>query len=374
MIQQFELAAEGRDWIHLVWGALLVIGLCAWGISRRSAALAVFGLDPSRARDWLASLRRRRWRRSVALALAIVFLAAAAVQPRANPERSTRKALARDIVVILDVSRSMLADDLKPSRLERAKLELKRLAESLEGDRIALIVFAGESVIKCPLTSNTTYFKNIVDTVGPLSVDQGGTRIGDAIRKALSDLLGVDRGEPSREKGPKVGETVLEESRRGEKPIHADVILITDGEDHDSYPVKAAERAAQFNVGIYAIGLGSEEGTPIPILGKDGRTTLLKAADGTVVQSRLDSRTLQDMVLAAPRGRYLPVGTYNFDLVDFFRKTIDMESVREVYEEHVVWTEIFQPFLIAGLILYLVHILIPERPRRGQLTTIQESP
>jgi Ca-activated chloride channel family protein len=366
MFEQFDVPAL-NPWIHLVWSAPLVLALAAWSIAGRRGLLDVFGWDPARSASWFAALRRRRWRRAFALALALICLTAAAVQPRSNPERATYATAARDIVIILDVSRSMLAADLKPSRLERAKIELSRLADRLHGDRLGLIVFAGDAVIKCPLTSNYTYFKTVLRNVDTRSAPKGSTRIGDAVRKALSDLLGIDRGERTREAKVKAGDTVLEEEMKGEKETFADLLLITDGEDHDSYPVHAAQRAAQLGVGIYAVGLGSEEGSPILVTTKDGKTEYVRTRQGEVVKSRLDSRTLQDMVNAAPRGQYLPVGTYNFDLVDFYDKTIAKEAGRQVGEEQIFWTEIFQPFVLAGLVLYLVHLLIAERPRRGQL-------
>ena len=160
----------------------------------------------------------------------------------------------------------------------------------------------------------------------------------------------------------------MDEEMRGEKQVYGDILLITDGEDHESYPVHAARRAALFNVGIYAIGLGSETGTRIPVKGKSGRSEFLRY-EGEFVESKLDSQTLDEMVMAAPRGRYLPVKTLNFDLVEFFTNTIARDSGRDVFDEQVIWTEIFQPFLITGLVLYLIYLLLPERPARGQLTT-----
>src|SRR2546422_1300002 len=263
MFEQFELATDARIFLHLVWAAPLVLGLCAWSMARRARTLGIFGFDRARSAPWISSLRRRRWWRAGLLAAAVILLTAATVQPRCNPEKTSYKTSARDIAVLLDVSRSMLAGDLQPSRLERAKLELSKLCDHLKGDRLGLIVFAGDAVIKCPLTSNYTYFKRVLRDVSPRSTSQGGTRIGDAVRKALSDLLGVDRGESTTQRGVKPGETVLEEERKGEKQTFADILLITDGEDMDSYPVHAARKAADLNVGIYAVGLGSEEGSPI---------------------------------------------------------------------------------------------------------------
>ncbi|MBI4601320.1 MAG: VWA domain-containing protein, partial [Planctomycetes bacterium] len=133
----------------------------------------------------------------------------------------------------------MLADDLKPSRLERAKLEVERLCDQLKGDRIGLIVFAGEAVIRSPLTSNYSYFKSVLRTVDHRSAASGGTRIGDAVRKALTDLFGFTSASAPEEEGVKPGETVLEEERRKAKETFADILLVTDGEDMDSYPLHA---------------------------------------------------------------------------------------------------------------------------------------
>ena len=375
MFEEFELAPHAQQWIHLVWFVPLVVGLCAWGISARAKKLGVFGYDPARSLDWLRSLRRLRLRRAFLFAAALVCLTAAAVQPRANPEKTRFKTVARDIVVLLDVSKSMLAADLQPNRLERAKLELERLSEHLQGDRIGLIVFAGDAVIKCPLTSNYSYFKRMLRTVDPRSASQGGTKIGDAVRKALTDLLGIrNRTVETEEQGVKPGETVLAEERQGERENFADLVLITDGEDMDSYPVHAARAAAEANVGIYAVGLGSEQGSPIPITVVGDQVEYLRSGDGEIVRTKLDSKTLHEMVNAAPRGHYLPVGTYNFDLVDFFEKTVAQEEGRDIYDEQVFWTEIFQPFLLAGLVLYLLHVLAPERPKSGQLALVETSP
>ncbi len=367
MFEQFEMPAVD-PWVHLFWAAPLVLALTAWSTARRRQTLSVFGYDAVRSRSWLRALTRRRWRRALLFAAGIVFFTAAAVRPRCNPESQTYKTASRDIAVLLDVSRSMLANDLQPSRLERAKDEILRLADRLHGDRVGLVVFAGDAVIKCPLTRNYSYFKSIVRHVATTSASQGGTRIGDAVRKALGDLLGFhSSGEALKSEGPEVGETILADEMRGQKESFADILLITDGEDHDSYPVKAAQQATRLNVGIYTVGLGSEEGSTIPIQGAGGRIEFLKDRDGQLVKSGLDSKTLLEMTNMAPRGAYLPVGTQNFDLRDFYERTIAQDARRDVIEKRVFWTEIFQPFLLAGLLFYLLHIALLERPKVGQL-------
>ena len=209
MFEQFEIPAV-YPWVHLFWAAPVLLLVSGWSLARRRHTLAVFGYDEVRSRTWLQSLTRRRWQRAILLGVAVVFFTAAAVQPRCNPDEQNYKTASRDIAVLLDVSRSMLAVDLQPSRLERAKDEIMRLADRLHGDRLGLVVFAGDAVIKCPLTRNYSYFKSTVRHVTSNSASQGGTRIGDAIRKALTDLLGFHgRDDTLHPPAPRVGETAL---------------------------------------------------------------------------------------------------------------------------------------------------------------------
>ena len=238
MFEQFEMPAVD-PWVHLVlWAAPLLLVLTAWSMARRRHTLSVFGYDAARSGAWLKSLARRRWRRALLFSLAIVFFTIAAVRPRCNPESETFKTASRDIAVILDVSRSMLAGDLQPSRLERAKDEIMRLADHLHGDRVGLVVFAGDAVIKCPVTRNYSYFKSIVRHITTKSASQGGTRIGDAVRKTLDDLLGFHGSTSGLDtKGAAGRRDGDADEMRGEKASFADILLITDGEDHESYPV-----------------------------------------------------------------------------------------------------------------------------------------
>ena len=377
-MREFELAPAGAIWIHLVWAVPLVVLAAYWGLHRRMQLLEVFGYDRSRSARWLGSLRRRRVRRSLLLAAAVLLSAAAAVQPRCNPERTTFRSTVRDVAILIDVSRSMLATDLQPSRLERAKLEVMDLLtpEVMRGNRVGIIAFAGEAVIKCPLTSNYSYVRSVVRNLSPKSASQGGTMIGDAVRKALRDLFGLHAsGSPEDgEEKPKPGETVLEEELEGKKESHADIIVITDGEDLGSHPEYAARAAAANDVGIYAVGLGSEDGKEIAVQGEGGRVEYIKLRSGEIHRSRLDSKTLQAMVNMCPRGQYLPAGTNDPDLVGFYENTIGREEGREVADEQVAWTEIFQPFLLAAIGLYIAHLAFSERPRHGRLALGEGSP
>ncbi len=368
MIEEFEFA-HLHPWVHLLWSAPAALLLVLWGIASRARTVRRFGIGGGNADRWLASVRGRRRARGVLLAVSLAFFATAAMQPRCNPEKQSIKRSSRDIAILIDVSRSMLAQDLQPSRLERAKEELLRLADRLRGDRVGLIAFAGNAEIVCPLTRNLSYFRTTVRNLSTASASEGGTHIGDAIRKALDDLLHIE-GETLIEEDDKdgaVGRTVLDEELKGRKETYADILLITDGEDHASEPLYAARRAAHLNIGIYTVGLGAEGGSPIPIAGPSGEVEFLKNRDGDIVRTRLDTKTLLEMTNTAPRGAFLPVGTQNFDLADFYEQTIAKDSRRDTVETQIYWTEIYQPFVLGGLFFYALYLLVRERPRGGQL-------
>src|SRR5262249_14480030 len=148
-------------------------------------------------------------------------------------------AFAADVMIVLDVSKSMLAEDVRPNRLERAKAEISEMARQLPGHRVGLVAFAGRAGLLCPLTPDHGLFNLGLRGGDTSSVSRGGTRIGEALRVAT-------KGFPS---GP------------GAKLV----VLITDGEDHDSYPLEAAKTAKGEGVKIIAVGLGSEEGSPITL-------------------------------------------------------------------------------------------------------------
>ena len=275
------------------------------------------------------------------LVAAFISIVAALTEPKWNPQAQKIKRKGRDVVILLDTSRSMLAEDIKPSRLERSKIAITDLMETLKGDRIAIVTFAGNSVIKCPLTQDYAFVRMALADISSESTSRGGTMIGDAIRKAVEEVF--DR--KSRE--------------------YKDVILITDGEDHESFPVQAAEKAASEGIRIIAIGLGDEDqGSRIPITGPDGEKSFLKY-EGREVWSRLDGDTLRKVVYATEGGKYLSVepGT-TLDLGEIYEKLIAPAEKREL--ESVTMTrydEKFQVFLALGIGLIICEVLISERKK-----------
>jgi Ca-activated chloride channel family protein len=337
--------------VHLVWAVPVLLALFILAQRKRRAAAAFFLGAGGDAAEFAVAGRRRRIRFAL-LAAGLLTLVFAALGPRANPVKVRAPAMVRDLAILLDVSNSMLAEDRKPNRLESAKLEIARLADRLDGDRVGLIAFAGDAVVVCPLTSNYSYFKRSLRNVTTRTAGQGGTRIGDAIRKAVSDLLNLDATiGAAAEVRP--GETVMD-PLSGEKPgRHADLLLLTDGEDHDSYPEYAARNLGALGAGLFAVGLGSPEGREVP-----GESGFLRYR-GEVVRSALMDKALRELVLASGRGRYLPAGVHHFDLVDFWEKQVKSDAGREVREERIVWQEVFQPFVLGGLLLVLLALSLP---------------
>jgi Ca-activated chloride channel family protein len=289
-----------------------------------------------------ADRMRRGWKAALVI-VGAAFIILSLARPAWNPKSRTIERSGRDIIFILDVSRSMLAEDLAPNRLERAKFAIGDMVSTLKGDRIGLIVFAGTSVLKCPLTLDYSFFSYMLDGVSTESVSRGGTMLGDAVRKAL------DEGFDDQEKKYK------------------DIILITDGEDHDSFPVRAAEEAAQRGVRIIAIGLGDEdEGKRIPVRDESGDMTFLKY-EGREVWTRLDATTLRKMANATEGGRYLNVATGTIDLGEVYNKLIAGEDKRQIEAKTIdMYEEKFQIFLAVSLIALIAEMFISERRRAGR--------
>jgi Ca-activated chloride channel family protein len=206
-------------------------------------------------------------------------------------------------VLAVDVSTSMLAEDLKPNRITRTQVALQELLRTLEGNRIGLVAFAGDAHILCPLTLDYSAVELFLDLLNPLAFSPQGTRIGDAVRKSF-DAFG-DRPDTSK---------VL--------------ILLTDGEDHESEPVEAASEAAERGIILYAVGIAAPQGAPIPIK-EEGLLDGYKKDDrGEIVVSRLDEETLKEMA-AATGGLYLP-GSGRM------RSRLDSE-IRQQHKERYQW-------------------------------------
>jgi Ca-activated chloride channel family protein len=321
--------------IHLLW-VVPGMALFFWWASRRrrEAVSRVTGLKG------LVSLKRsRRSLRAAVYLASLLFLTVAVLRPGWNPEPMTVRQEGRDVVFAVDVSRSMLARDLAPNRLERAKLAILDVLPVLDGDRVAVVAFAGSSSVVCPLTRDYGFFRWAVEGLSPGSTEEGGTLMGDAIRRITEDVF-----DPL-------------ENR------YKDLILITDGEDQESFPAEAAAVAGRQGVRIITIGLGDDmRGSPIPVETDSGETRYLED-NGVRVITRLVPDTLRQVATATPGGRYLHAATGVFDLGEIYRDLIQSEQSRDLSEvEITIYQEKFQLFVLAAFLLLVFELLIGEVP------------
>ena len=227
--------------------------------------------------------RAKTWVRLTLFSIGFFFLVIGLSRPQIGAKLKEHKTRGAEIMIVLDVSNSMLAEDYSPNRLERAKLAISRLVDKLRDDRIGLVVFAGNSFVQLPITTDYVSAKMFLSSISTESVTIQGTAIGEAINTAVKSFSAQS-----------------EKSRA--------VIVITDGENHEDDPVQAASQAAQLGVKVYTIGVGSPEGKPIPVGGE-----LMKDKDGNIVVTRLDEAVLRD-VASAGGGLYVRAGNNEFGL------------------------------------------------------------
>lgn len=327
---------ENPQFFHALWLVPLIIGLLVYASIRRQQALRQFVDEPMLDRLMPGSDLGWAIAKGALLVLAVVCLIFAAARPRWGAYMEPVSGRGADLFVLLDVSRSMLVEDVAPNRLERAKSDILDLLEELQGDRVGLITFAGAAVLKIPLTTDQGFFRMALAEVDTDSAPIGGSHIGDAVRKALASM----------------------EERRDRDQV---LVLITDGEDHDSFPKEAAEQAAERKVKIIAIGLGdTNEGGRIPERDESGRLRYAKEEDGREHWSKMDERLLKEMALVTG-GAYVPAKSQAYDLGELYREHLADLSRGEIHaEKRKRYRERFQVFLVAGLLLLGVETVLPR--------------
>ena len=256
-----------------------------------------------------------------------VFLFLALTRPQWGYNWEDIKQEGVDIIIALDVSRSMLAEDIKPNRLERAKRKIADLLNMLKGDRVGLVAFAGTSFVQCPLTldySAARIFLNAIDTdLIPIQ----GTALGDALRKSIKAF------------------------RTEEKKSKA-IILITDGEDQSGLALEAAKEAREAGVKVFTIGIGKEIGAPLP--NPDKSRGFLKNKQGEVILTKLDETTLQKISLETG-GSYVRSVTGDIDLKTIYFDQISQKVDKKQFksERRKIWQERFQWFIFSALLFLL---------------------
>ena len=323
---------ENPHYLYLLVLQVLLVALHYYSLYRRQKVLRRYG-DPELVRQLFIDVSRVRpevkfWLSQAALFCLIVALA----RPQFGTKIESRERQGIEAIIALDVSNSMLAEDVKPNRLQKAKMMVSNMVDDMKDDKVGLIVFAGQAFTQLPITSDYVSAKMFLETINPSMVTVQGTDIAEAIRLGLKSFThneGVSRA----------------------------IFVITDGEDNEQQGVEAAKEAAKQGVRVYVLGIGDPAGAPIPI---EGTNQYIIDQEGNIVMSRLNEDMCREIARAG-NGSYIFVDNSSSaqkklsEQVDRLAKST-LES--EIYSE---FDEQFQGFLILALLFLLVDALLLER-------------
>lgn len=313
---------------------LLVLGY--WYIVRkRKKALAAFG-DQRVINILLPDVSEtKRAFKGIFYVVAFCFLIYGMANPQVGTKLEEVKRKGADLMICLDVSNSMKAEDLQPNRLERAKQSLSKLIDGLEGDRIGIIVFGGQAYVQLPITTDYAAAKLFLESINTDMVPTQGTAIGKAIDLAL-ESFGKDEGK------------------------NKAIVIITDGENHEDDAIRAAEAAVEKGVSIHTIGMGSENGAPIPIYKNGIQDGFRKDKEGNTVVTKLNEQMLQQ-IAGVGSGVYVratnsDAGLKNvLDAIDKLEKKQFESKMYSDYEDRFQW------FIAIAFVLFLLETLLSER-------------
>jgi Ca-activated chloride channel family protein len=329
--------------LPLLWLFLL------WASHRKKKAREAFGnLDLIARLSSSVSTAKRRWKVAL-LFVGILLLVVAAARPQLGTRLMMMKRQGLDLVIALDTSASMLTEDIKPNRLEKAKQEIRSLIDKLEGDRVGLVVFAGEAFVQSPLTLDYGAAKMFLEIMDERSVPVPGTAIAAAINTSVG---------------------AFNQKERKYKVL----ILITDGEDHEGDLEAAAEAAAREGIRVYTIGVGSPAGEPIPIRGADGEMQgFKKDRNGSVVLSKLDEVALQKIALSTG-GKYYRATYGEMELDKIYDEVAGMEKRELASRLMTQYEDRFQYPLFLAVLCFALEAFLTDRrriPERG--STVNEA-
>ena len=312
----------------------------AWADRRRQRTLASLG-NPGLMARLSASVnwRGRRWRTALWLA-ALALLIVAIARPQWGSETQAVDQEGLQVIVALDVSQSMMAQDVQPNRLARAKLEIRDLMQKLNGDEVGVVLFSGASFVQVPLTSDYLTAASYLQNADPSVISRPGTVIGDAIRTAVR---------------------AYDEKLSSQKVL----VVMTDGEDVETDPLAAAQEAADAGVLIYAIGFGTPDGETVPVTDSSGRVvSTLMDQNGNPVISRMNEETLQE-IAAIGGGRYFVASPSGAELDSLLAEIDGLQKAHLESRQAVRMIERYQIFLALVLLALVAAELIPDRLREA---------
>lgn len=268
------------------------------------------------------------------LNIAFIFFIIGLANPQIGSKLQEMKRKGVEIIIALDVSNSMMAEDIKPNRLKRAKRTISQLIDKLRGDKVGLIVFAGKAYVQMPTTTDYHAAKMFLSSISPGIVPVQGTAIGEAIE------LGTNSFSPKNDKN-KV------------------LLIITDGENHEEGAVKLAEEATQKGIHVYTIGMGLPQGTPIPVYTRYGRKDYRRNKNGEIVMTKLNETMLQQ-IASAGEGEYIPANQLD-NLMDDIQKMDKQEFESRIYSDY---EDRFQYFFGIALLFLILEFITLNRKNK----------
>ncbi len=326
----FRFANPQYLWLLAVVPAFVLL---FWAAARnRRLRLARFGCEAT-IRELMPEVSAgRKVLKFTIFCSAFALLALAAARPQFGSKLREEKSQGVEMMLVVDVSNSMLAEDFEPSRLERTKYAINKLFDGLKQDRVGLVVFAGEPKVQLPITSDHRMAKAFARRIDPSLVPVQGTAVGKALEQAL-----------------------LAFSDQSEEPRSRAIILITDGENHEDDALAVARRAADMGIRIYTIGIGTPEGAPIRIGGE-----FVQDEKGDMVVSKLNEKMLSE-IADLTGGAYVRSSKQSIGLDEIVKSINDMEQTEQSTVRFEEYNEQYQYLLVAALVLLLVEFLLLDR-------------
>ncbi len=319
--------------LWLIWAVPVLLPVCLWGLRKRKAILSGYATEKGLSAISPHISGFRRWTKTVLLLVTILLMAISLAGPQYGYSWKEIERRGVDLMLVLDCSRSMLAEDIRPSRLERAKREVFDLLSMLQGDRVGLVAFAGTAFLQCPLTLDYEGFHLFLDALNPGFLPVGGTDLAGAVTTAVSAFNQEDATDKA-------------------------ILLITDGESTGENPLDASRKAAEAGIKLFCIGVGAGEGVPIPT--EDGG--FIKDREGNIVLSKLDEPTLKQMA-AITSGAYVRSVAGDMDLDAIYQRYIrgTMEAAELGEQKTKVFENRYQWILALSVLLLFLEFLIPVR-------------
>ena len=313
----------------------LVVVIFIWTVVTRKKMMKKLGDYPLILQMMPDVSRSKQTVKFILYTIALTFLILGICNLQTGSKMQDVKREGADIMICLDVSNSMLAEDLKPNRLERAKLAIEQMIDKLQGDRLGIVVFAGEAYTQLPITVDYASAKLFLNAITPNIIERQGTDISAAIQKA-SESFGKDEGK------------------------NKAIIVITDGEDHEEDAIKAAEEAEKAGVSINTIGIGSDAGVPIPIYNNGVPAGYKKDKEGNTVVTKLNEKLLQSIAGAA-NGVFVKANNSDVGLDAVLEKIGELEKKQFESKMYTDYEDQFQWFIGASLLCLLIEFIISER-------------